>query len=157
MIYNSVLGFTSRELNVCGFPCSALHLVFCYNYSLNCLTFHSLPSTCLNMFSLCMCEPWRMFHNSLSHVRQVIMGFLGYLFRSRSFRCSTRVKVSFIYFIFVRTSKRLIIILQLAWWIGQRNWGGWKQASSFMIGEGCGVLTVWYFSKKKKWKQKCLS
>lgn len=139
------------------FPCSVLHLVFFYNYSLICLTFHSFPSFNLNINNrfalicfLCVCELWRIFHNSPSHFRQVIMGFLGYISLPLFPTLDWRVKVSSSYIFFVRTSKRLITILQLAGWIGRRNWGGWKQALSFMIEEGCVVLNCMIFLEKKK-------
>lgn len=83
-------------------------------------------------FPLCVFQ--RIFHDSLSHtVRQVIMCFLGYL--SRSLATLAQQSERFLY-IFVRTSKRLIVILYLSLgWVTKLGRG--KQASSFMIEEDC--------------------
>lgn len=87
------------------------------------------------MFFLCVCVFQRIFLDSLSHtVRQVIMCFLGYL--SRSLAPLAQQSERFFLFIFVRTSKRLIIILYLSLgWVTKLGRG--KQASSFMIEEDC--------------------
>lgn len=78
------------------FSCSALHLVFCYIYSLNCLTFHTFPPLNLNInnrfaiicFSGCV-SFLRMLHNSHAHTLPAGDNGFSRLSLSRSFGRST--------------------------------------------------------------------